>query len=66
MPVIDAFIDALRAEFGDEEINRAIVEGLADGSFYAREAGHEVGTGARDRRVGIRLDGMWPWNERTR
>lgn len=43
MPVVDAFIDELREIFGREEIDRSIVEGLRDGSFHARENGHEVG-----------------------
>lgn len=43
MPVVDAFIDELRAMFGREAIDRAIVEGLRDGTFHARENGYEVG-----------------------
>jgi hypothetical protein len=43
MPIVDAFVDQLRETFGREEIDRAIVEGLRDGHFYARENGHELG-----------------------
>jgi hypothetical protein len=43
MPIVDAFIDSLRQLFGREQIDIAIVQGIADGTFHARENGHEVG-----------------------
>lgn len=44
MPGTAAFIDALRAEFGAETIDRAIRGGLAGlPTFYAEEGGHSVG-----------------------
>lgn len=60
MPVIDAFIDELRATFGREAIDRAIVDGLRDGTFHARENGNEIGKPviAGD---GITVDCMVPW-----
>lgn len=54
MPIIDAFVDDLRATFGREAIDRAIVEGLQDGTFHARENGHELGRPVVD--PGITLD----------
>lgn len=41
--MIDAFIDELREVFGREAIDRCIVDGIKDGTFHARENGHEVG-----------------------
>lgn len=43
MPIVDSFIDDLRLHFGREGIDRSIACGLKDGSFHARENGHEVG-----------------------
>lgn len=60
MPVVDAFIDELRATFGREAIDRAIVDGLREGTFHALEDGHEIGKPvvAGD---GVTLDRMVPW-----
>lgn len=45
MPVTTAFIDQMREAFGVEIIDAAIRGGLrGDGSFFARENGHEVGS----------------------
>lgn len=43
MPKVAAFIDQLREVFGREPIDQAIREGMRDGTFHARENGHEVG-----------------------
>lgn len=65
MPIIDAFIDDLRAAFGREAIDRAIHAGLRDGSFHAIEGDEEVGAPlAPD--GGVRLANMAPWNDRAR
>ena len=49
MPQTAAWIDELRKTFGVEMINKAIKGGLAgEGSFYAAEAGLEVGSRPRD------------------
>lgn len=69
MPTVTAFIDELRAVFGRDEIDQAIREGMADGTFRACEDGHEVG--ALDHPVmtsaerTVRLSECSPWNERT-
>lgn len=46
MPETAAFINALRAVFGKDEINAVIRKGMAGipGRFHAVENGHEVGT----------------------
>lgn len=45
MPLCAAFIDAMRAEFGDDEINAQIRFGMQGArTFYACENGHEIGT----------------------
>ncbi|WP_019142485.1 hypothetical protein [Noviherbaspirillum massiliense] len=43
MPVVTAWIDALRAAFGKDEIDAAIRRGLGDGTFWAMENGRIVG-----------------------
>jgi len=43
MPLVTAWIDGLRLAFGHDDVTRWIGEGLADGTFYARENGEEVG-----------------------
>ncbi len=45
MPLTTAWLDALRAVFGEEGINAAIRAGMAGyAGFWASEGGHEVGT----------------------
>jgi hypothetical protein len=45
MPAVAAFVDDLRAAFGDEQINGAIRLGLKGRPyFWAREGEHELGT----------------------
>lgn len=43
MPVVAAWIDAMRAAFGAETIDQAIRDGMRDGTFRASENGHSVG-----------------------
>lgn len=43
MPRVAAFIDALRAAFGRDEVDGWIRRGLADGTFRAEENGVVVG-----------------------
>ncbi len=45
MPIVTAWIDDLRAAFGEEAINRQIRAGMnGQKTFWARENGIEVGT----------------------
>lgn len=45
MPETAAFIDAAREVFGAADIDAALKAGVCDQpAFWAREAGHEVGT----------------------
>lgn len=45
MPIVAAFIDALRDVFGVDEINRQIKAGLrGEGCFYACENGIKIGS----------------------
>lgn len=45
MPGVAAWIDELRAEFGEEGINAQMRRGVAgEPVFWASEAGHVVGT----------------------
>lgn len=45
MPLVAAFIDALRETFGTEDINDQIRKGMAGRpTFWAQENGHEIGT----------------------
>jgi hypothetical protein len=45
MPLVTAFVDDLRAAFGDELINDAIKKSLqGQATFHATENGHEIGT----------------------
>ena len=47
MPVVTAWIDAMRAAFGKEHIDGVIKAGMRGKAvFYASEAGHAVGTPA--------------------
>lgn len=47
MPTVAAWIDDLRAAFGDDQINPQIKAGIAgQPTFWARENGHEIGTRA--------------------
>lgn len=57
MPHTAAFIDAVRAAFGAEQINAQIKKGMAGlpGHFHARENGHEAGTPFADRGVCVSL-----------
>lgn len=48
MPVIAAFIDALRDAFGRDEVDGWIRQGLRDGTFRALENGHQIGTFDRE------------------
>ena len=66
MSSVTAFIDNLRLHFGRNEINQAIREGLADGTFHAAEDGHTVGVrGFDDGDDGtVRLSECFPWNQR--
>lgn len=43
MPKVAAWIDALREAFGREEVDGWIRDGLANGTFCARENGHVIG-----------------------
>lgn len=43
MPTVAAFIDDLRAAFGEEEVTGWIREGMRTGRFYASEGGVEIG-----------------------
>lgn len=43
MPTCAQFIDDLRLAFGAEAVNGWIRQGMADGTFYATEAGHAIG-----------------------
>ena len=43
MPKVSAWIDGLREVFGKAEVDGWIRAGLADGSFCAKENGHQVG-----------------------
>ncbi len=43
MPTVAAWIDDLRLAFGAEAVTAWIRQGRADGTFHARENGHEVG-----------------------
>ena len=43
MPVVSAWIDDLRLAFGTMDVTAWVREGLADGTFRAAEAGHEIG-----------------------
>lgn len=52
MPLVAAFIDELRAEFGGKEINEQIRRGMhGQTTFYAKEGGQEIGR--RDLREGV-------------
>lgn len=45
MPLTTAFIDSMRATFGEQEVNNAIRGGVAGRqTFWASEAGITVGT----------------------
>lgn len=47
MPTVAAWIDDLRAAFGADQVNGSIMAGLAGlPTFYAEEAGHQLGTPA--------------------
>lgn len=47
MPTVAAWIDDLRAAFGDDQINLQIKACIAgQPTFWARENGHEIGTRA--------------------
>lgn len=54
MPKTAAWIDALRAAFGADQIDASIRAGMKGGTaFHASENGHEIGS--KDSRVGIVL-----------
>jgi hypothetical protein len=65
MPVVSAFIDDLRRDLGREIVDEAIRCGLRDGTFHAKENGHEVGTPVvDDPERTVRLSDMFPFNDR--
>ena len=43
MPITAAWIDALRFEFGQADVDGWVRQGLKDGSFRATENGHTIG-----------------------
>jgi hypothetical protein len=43
MPVVSAWIDDLRAAFGQQDVTQWIRQGLAERTFHAVENGHEIG-----------------------
>lgn len=43
MPTVAGWIDDLRLAFGQRDVTAWVREGIADGSFYAKENGHEIG-----------------------
>lgn len=48
MPAVAAWVDELRAVFGEEDVDVTIRAGLAGQPvFWAREGGHEIGTRPR-------------------
>lgn len=54
MPCTAAWIDALRAAFGADQIDPSIRAGMKGGcAFHACENGHEIG--GKDHRTGISL-----------
>lgn len=65
MPTVAGFIDDLREGLGRELVDQAIRSGIRDGTFYAAENGHEVGSPVRDEpdRT-VRLCDMHPYNDR--
>lgn len=48
MPKVTAWIDALRDAFGRAEVDGWIRDGMANGSFCAKENGHTVGCQSAD------------------
>lgn len=60
MPTVTAFIDELRAVFGADQVDPSIRAGLRGEAnrFWAREAGHELGTQFDAKVVGANDDGM--------
>lgn len=52
MPITAAWIDALRFEFGQADVDGWIRQGMKDGSFRAEEAGHRIGGKATQREDG--------------
>lgn len=46
MPTVAGWIDELREAFGADQVEPSIVDGMRGepNKFWAREAGHEVGT----------------------
>ncbi|WP_338861428.1 hypothetical protein IHE31_00360 (plasmid) [Mycetohabitans rhizoxinica] len=59
MPQVAAFVDALRAAFGDVEIDSMIARGLAgEPVFYAQEGGESIGTPAPCSSEGWRGTGL--------
>jgi len=59
MPRVTAFIDALRAAFGTQYINRQIALGLRNGTFYASENGHTLGVESSLAGLRVVTDGGW-------
>jgi len=43
MPIVTRWIDDLRLAFGRLDVDGWVIEGLSEGTFCAREAGHVVG-----------------------
>lgn len=65
MPIVAAFIDSLREALGRDVVDKAMRDGLRNGTFHARENGHEVGCPVLDEpdRT-VRLCDMSPFNDR--
>lgn len=59
MPGVAAFIDALRAAFGKQHIDRQIVQGLRNGTFYASENGHTMGVPQSMAGLRVVVNGGW-------
>jgi hypothetical protein len=57
MPLVTAWIDALRLAFGREGIDQAVKNGLKDGTFWAMENGMVIGSPPENERS--RIEGEW-------
>ena len=44
MPLVSAWIDEMRLAFGHGDVSGWVRDGLAAGTFHAKEAGAEIGT----------------------
>jgi hypothetical protein len=53
MPKVAAFVDEMREAFGTAQIDASIRAGMRrEGSFWARENGHELGSRPMERNAG--------------